>query len=314
MARLEAVLLLSHEPLPSRKLAALADLSDGTEARTLCRKLNTTYDNRQCAFRVEQVAGGYQLLSRPQYNPWLRRLHPERAEVRLSGPALETLAVIAYRQPILRAEVEAIRGVQCGEILRQLMDRDLVRIAGKSNELGRPFLYATTKRFLQVFGLKDLDELPRADLLRKSPVATDGPQTAGEQQPMLTEISPQEKELDVKALLTSGVPVATELEAERLRRLVSETAAEADEDEDLEEEDDDLEDDEDEADDEEWEDEEEEEEEWEEVEDEEGEEEAEEEEEWDEEDEEWDDDEEWEDDDEEWDEDEEEEEEEEEAE
>jgi segregation and condensation protein B len=91
-------------------------------------------------------------------------------EVRLSAPAMETLAVVAYRQPVLRAEVEAIRGVQCGEILRQLMERDLVRIAGRSEELGRPFLYGTTRRFLEVFGLRHLDELPRAELAQ-----ADGP-------------------------------------------------------------------------------------------------------------------------------------------
>jgi segregation and condensation protein B len=88
--------------------------------------------------------------------------------VRLSAPALETLAVVAYRQPVLRAEIEAVRGVQCDEVLRQLIDRDLVRIAGRSEELGRPMLYGTTRRFLQVFGLRHLDELPRGELLRHS--------------------------------------------------------------------------------------------------------------------------------------------------
>jgi segregation and condensation protein B len=109
-------------------------------------------------------------MSRPKFGPWLRRLCSSPVEVRLSAPAQETLAVVAYRQPVLRAEIEAIRGVDCGEILRQLMDRDLVRTAGRANELGRPYWYATTKRFLQVFGLRHLDDLPRADLLR-SPAA-----------------------------------------------------------------------------------------------------------------------------------------------
>ena len=86
-------------------------------------------------------------------------------EVRLSAPALETLAVVAYRQPVLRAEIEAIRGVQCGEVLRQLIERDLVRIAGRSEELGRPLLYGTTRQFLQVFGLRHLEDLPRPDFL-----------------------------------------------------------------------------------------------------------------------------------------------------
>jgi segregation and condensation protein B len=133
-------------------------LADGTEARTLVRALNRLYDTEGCSFRVVEVAGGFQLLSRAKFAPWLRRLQVVPAEVRLSAPALETLAVIAYRQPVLRADIEAIRGVQCGEILRQLMERGLVRIVGKSEELGRPFLYGTTRSFLQVFGLRDLDE------------------------------------------------------------------------------------------------------------------------------------------------------------
>ena len=161
VARLEAVLFLAREPLTSRKLAQLADLADGTKARTLVRGLNQSYDKEGCAFRVVQVAGGYQLMTRPQFAPWLRRLHRSAVEVRLSAPALETLAVVAYRQPALRVTIEAIRGVQCGEILRQLMERDLVRIAGRSEELGRPFLYGTTRRFLQVFGLRNLEGLPR---------------------------------------------------------------------------------------------------------------------------------------------------------
>ena len=163
MSRTEAVLFLAREPLPSRKLAQLADLSDGTEARTLVRELNTLLSGEGCAFRVVDVAGGFQLMSRSQFSPWLRRLHSASMEVRLSGPALETLAVVAYRQPVLRAAVEAIRGVQCGEILRQLMERDLVKIVGRSEDLGRPFLYGTTKQFLRVFGLRAIDELPRQE-------------------------------------------------------------------------------------------------------------------------------------------------------
>ena len=160
LAGLEAVLFLSQQPLTSRRLAVLAGLADGTKARTLVRTLNRRYDGAGSAFRVEEVAGGFQLMTRSKFAPWLRRLHSTPAEVRLSAPAMETLAVVAYRQPVLRAEIEAIRGVQSGEILRQLIERDLVRIVGRSDELGRPFLYGTTKQFLQVFGLRQLDELP----------------------------------------------------------------------------------------------------------------------------------------------------------
>jgi segregation and condensation protein B len=157
------VLFLATEPLSSRRISQLASLADGTEARTLIRRLNAWYDLEDSAFRVEEVAGGFQLLTRPRYALWLRRLAPAGGMVRLSAPALETLAVVAYRQPVSRAEVESIRGVQCGEVLRQLMERDLVKIVGKSAELGRPFLYGTTRRFLQVFGLRSLDELPGRD-------------------------------------------------------------------------------------------------------------------------------------------------------
>jgi segregation and condensation protein B len=174
MARLEAVLFLSKEPQTSRKLAQLAKLSDGTEARTLVGRLNRDFDARGHAFRVEQIAGGYQLLTRPQFSPWLRRMAGSPSEFRLSGPGIETLAIIAYRQPVLRAEIEAVRGVQCGEMIRQLMERGMVRITGRADELGRPFLYGTTRSFLQVFGLRNLDELPRASMLRRSDNESDG--------------------------------------------------------------------------------------------------------------------------------------------
>ncbi|MDP7018411.1 MAG: SMC-Scp complex subunit ScpB [Pirellulaceae bacterium] len=164
--RLEAVLFVSREPLTSRKLSQFANLADGTEARTLVRRLNEEYDETGRAFRIEEIAGGYRLMTRRRFATWLRRLPDTPAEVRLSAPGMETLAVVAYQQPVLRADIEAIRGVNCGEILRQLMERELVRICGRSEELGRPYLYATTRRFLELFGLRNLDMLPRVDMLR----------------------------------------------------------------------------------------------------------------------------------------------------
>lgn len=166
--RLEAVLFLAREPLSLRKLAQLANLADATEARTVLKSLQACYDQRQCAFQVAQVAGGYQLLTRREFVNWVRPQSANGHEIRLSPPALETLVLVAYRQPILRAEVEAIRGVACGEILRQLLDRDLVRIVGRSEELGRPLRYGTTRRFLEVFGLSNLEELPWASELRRA--------------------------------------------------------------------------------------------------------------------------------------------------
>lgn len=168
LARLEAILLLAREPLPSRKLAELADLADGTEARALVRELARRLRKRGSAMHPVEVANGVQLLTRPQIADWLSRLHAPNGEIRLTAPALETLSVTAYRQPVTRAEIEAIRGVQCGEILRVLMERDFLRIVGRSDELGRPFLYGTTRKFLQVFGLRRLEQLPPVDQIRNA--------------------------------------------------------------------------------------------------------------------------------------------------
>ena len=168
LRRVETILFLAREPLNSRKISQLAGLADGTEARTLVRKLNQWYDQVGRSFRAEEVAGGYQLLTRRKFANWVRRLGYVPAEIRLSAPALETLSVVAYRQPVLRADVEAIRGVNSGEILRVLMERELVKITGRSEELGRPLLYGTTRKFLEVFGLMHLEELPRAQTFRQT--------------------------------------------------------------------------------------------------------------------------------------------------
>ena len=164
LARVEAVLFLSREPLSGRRLAQYAELSDGTRIRTLIKTLNQRYDARRCAFHVVEVAGGFQLRTRPHLVSWLVRWQEIPTTVQLSTPALETLAVIAYRQPIHRAGIERIRGVHCSEVIRQLLEQDLVKIIGRSEELGRPFLYGTTKNFLQVFGFSNLQELPSREL------------------------------------------------------------------------------------------------------------------------------------------------------
>ncbi|QDU91785.1 hypothetical protein Pla175_52160 [Pirellulimonas nuda] len=165
--RLEAVLFLAREPLTLGRLATLASLADAGEVKALVRRLQQAYDTAGSALEIQQVAGGYQLLTRAKLAPWLNRLTDREADPVLTPPALETLAVAAYLQPVVRAEVEAIRGVQCGELLRQLIDKDLLRIVGRSRELGRPLLYGTTRRFLQRFGLRDLSDLPAADRLRR---------------------------------------------------------------------------------------------------------------------------------------------------
>ena len=167
MARLEAVLLVADAPVSPRRLAQWATLADATETRTLIGRLNAAYEQAGTPFRVERVAAGYRLFTLPQFAFWLGKLHQREADLKLSPPSLETLTIIAYRQPITRADVEAIRGVQCSEMIKQLMERGLVRIGGEDDSLGRPFLYETTRRFLETFGLRDLEELPLGDRLRR---------------------------------------------------------------------------------------------------------------------------------------------------
>jgi segregation and condensation protein B len=169
LARLEAALLIADEPLTARRLADAAGLADAAETREAIERLRERYDADGTAFQVEEIAGGYQLLTRPRYHPWLARLKRTGHELRLSSATLETLAVIAYKQPITRADVEKVRGVACGEVVRQLMEKGLVRVAGRHDSLGRPQVYGTTKKFLQAFGLNALQDLPEVDSLRRPP-------------------------------------------------------------------------------------------------------------------------------------------------
>jgi segregation and condensation protein B len=129
--------------------------------------LNEKYKASSNAFRIEQIAGGFQMLTLSQYNVWLKKLLRARSDSKLSPAALETLAIIAYKQPIIRVDVEAIRGVAAGEMIRSLMYKGLVKIVGRAEVLGRPMLYGTTKKFLEVFGLNSLKDLPKIEELKK---------------------------------------------------------------------------------------------------------------------------------------------------
>jgi segregation and condensation protein B len=164
---LEALLFSTHHPLTGQRLGELLDIKSQKAIRKAVQDLNKQYEDSGRTFRVEQVAGGYQLLSLPEYGDILKRLHQREADAKLTKAALETLAIIAYKQPILRADVEAIRGVACGETIRSLMEKHLVNIAGRAEEPGRPILYGTTKRFLQLFGLNNLKDLPQSEELPK---------------------------------------------------------------------------------------------------------------------------------------------------
>ena len=160
LARLEAVLLISRTPLSPKKVAQQAGLVDGKEAQQLIELLNTSYDMTSSAFRIERTATGFLMMTRPTLVTWLDRLHQRQSQMKLSQPMMETLTIVAYQQPITRASVESIRGVQSSEMIRQLIDRSLVRVGGEEDSLGRPFLYVTTRQFLDMFGLGRVEDLP----------------------------------------------------------------------------------------------------------------------------------------------------------
>jgi segregation and condensation protein B len=166
LGNLEALLFSTHHPLTAQRLAELMECSRQSPIRKAIKALNASYEESRRAFRIEQVAGGYQMLTLPEFGDALKRLHQKEIDTKLTKSALETLAIIAYKQPILRADIEAIRGVACGETIRSLMEKHLVRIGGRAELPGRPILYGTTKRFLELFGLNTLKDLPQGEELQ----------------------------------------------------------------------------------------------------------------------------------------------------
>jgi segregation and condensation protein B len=156
---IESLLLVADEPLTIDRIKNILDQAEKKEIENALEELSSEYENRKGGFFLREVAGGYQIRTRPEYREWIKRLIQPRP-LRLSKAALETLAIIAYKQPIIRNDIEHIRGVNCGGILRMLLERKLVRVLGRKAIPGRPLVYATTKQFLEVFELKNLEDLP----------------------------------------------------------------------------------------------------------------------------------------------------------
>jgi segregation and condensation protein B len=179
----EAILFASQKPLSAKELSTMfkgaADAAKDNPAiacfakvgvaqiREAIYHLERDYEATARSFEVRESAAGWQLVTRADFAPWLRQIFPENRHARLSAPAMETLAIIAYRQPITRADLEAVRGVAVDGVMQTLLDRGLVRIAGRADISGRPLLYETTQFFMEHFGLKNLDELPNASELRR---------------------------------------------------------------------------------------------------------------------------------------------------
>jgi segregation and condensation protein B len=159
----EALLFASDTPLEPERIREVLDLEHVAAARELLTELTTRYDEGGRGLAIVEVGGGYRMVTRPELAPWLVRLARARTRLRLSRPALETLAIIAYKQPVSRPEVDAVRGVNSEGVLDNLLERRLVRIAGRKEAPGRPFLYETTREFLVAFGLRDVGELPKVE-------------------------------------------------------------------------------------------------------------------------------------------------------
>jgi len=156
---IESLLFVAEEPLTIDRFKRILAQADTKEIRTALEQITAEYDQRKGGFYLHQVAGGYQVRTRPEYAPWIKRLIQPKP-FRLSKAALETLAIVAYKQPVIRSDIEHIRGVDCGGVLRVLLERGFLRVLGRKEIPGRPLIYATTKRFLEVFDLKTLKDLP----------------------------------------------------------------------------------------------------------------------------------------------------------
>ncbi len=156
---IEALLFIAENPLTIDRIKTVLENSETKEIRAALHSLQQDYDERESGLTLREVAGGFQLRTRDRYNQWLKKM-VQPSPSRLSKAALETLAIIAYKQPIIRADIEHIRGVDAGGVLRMLMEKKFIRVLGRKEIPGRPLIYATTKEFLEVFDLKDLNDLP----------------------------------------------------------------------------------------------------------------------------------------------------------
>jgi segregation and condensation protein B len=193
----EAMLFASDVPLEAERVREVLDLEDVAAARALAEELIARYEAEPRGLAIVEVGGGYRMVTRPELAPWLVRLTRARTRVRLSRPALETLAIIAYKQPVSRPELDAVRGVSSDAVLDNLLERRLVRIAGRKEAPGRPFLYETTREFLVAFGLRDLNDLPKIEGALVIPDL--GAPTAAEHEHPATEQDPGPSGTDVSA-------------------------------------------------------------------------------------------------------------------
>ena len=168
---IESLLFVADEPLTVDRLKKIINQAESAEIREAMADLAAEYEARGGGFYLDEVAGGYQIRTRPRYTDWIKKLIQPKP-LRLSKPALETLVIIAYKQPIIRSDIEHLRGVDCGGVIRMLLERKLVRVLGRKEIAGRPLIYATTKLFLEIFDLKNLRDLPTPKEIEELAAAT----------------------------------------------------------------------------------------------------------------------------------------------
>ena len=175
---IESLLFVADEPLPVDRIKKILIQVETREIREAMAELTAEYEARGGGFYLDEVAGGYQIRTRPRYTDWIKKLIQPKP-LRLSKPALETLVIIAYKQPIIRSDIEHLRGVDCGGVIRALLERKLIRVLGRKEIAGRPLIYATTKRFLEIFDLKNLRDLPTPKEIEELAAATNEGDQAG---------------------------------------------------------------------------------------------------------------------------------------
>ncbi len=166
---IEALLFSSDRPLTLEQLKGALDNLDTSLIRKMIEELGLEYEHTNRGIRISEIAGGFQMITAPFSAPFLKKLYRQKKKEKLSKPALETLAMIAYKQPVTKTEIESLRQVNVDGVIKSLMDKDIIRIAGRKKAPGRPYVYGTTKQFLEYFGLKSLEQLPKIESFQVPP-------------------------------------------------------------------------------------------------------------------------------------------------
>ncbi len=170
---IESLIFISNKPLTIDELKQIFENTDAAQLREMVEAVKQEYEARNSGVRIVEIAGGYQMVTSPQNSAHIKSFYKIKNTEKLSGPSLETLAIIAYKQPVTRVDIEAIRGVNVDGVVRSLLEKNLIRVVGRKEVIGRPFVYGTTRMFLDYFGLKSLEELPKIEEFAQKDIVLD---------------------------------------------------------------------------------------------------------------------------------------------